>query len=109
MANYSKGDVILVRYPFTDVSTAKVRPAIAVSATHPSTDVFIVPLTSKTASLMAGEFVIIDWKNAGLNVISAVKRGLFTIHQDLIIKTVGRVSLADSQALDRSLRAWLAL
>jgi len=109
MANYSKGDVILVRYPFTDLATAKVRPAIAVSAPHPSDDVFIVPLTSKTTSLRAGEFVMIDWKNAGLNVTSAVKRGLFTIHHDLIIKTVGRVTVNDSQTLDRSLREWLAL
>jgi mRNA interferase MazF len=58
---------------------------------------------------MAGEFVMIDWKNAGLNVISAVKRGMFKIHHDLIIKSVGRVSLTDSRALDRSLRSWLAL
>lgn len=107
MANYSKGDVILVRYPFTDLTTAKVRPAIAVSAPHPSSDVFIVPLTS--TSLRAGEFVLIDWKNAGLNVVSAVKRGLFTIHHDLIIKTVGRVTVNDSETLNRSLREWLAL
>ena len=52
---------------------------------------------------------MIDWKNAGLNVVSAVKRGVFTIHHDLIIKTVGRVTVKDSQALDRSLREWLAL
>ncbi|HEY5884843.1 MAG TPA: type II toxin-antitoxin system PemK/MazF family toxin [Pyrinomonadaceae bacterium] len=109
MANYSKGDLILVRYPFTDHSTAKVRPAIAVSAPHPSDEVFIVPLTSRTTSLRAGEFVMIDWKKAGLNVISAVKRGLFTIHHDLIIKTVGRVTVKDSEVLDRSLREWLAL
>jgi len=50
-----------------------------------------------------------DWKEAGLNVISAVKRGVFTIHQDLIIKTVGRISAQDASELERSLRAWLGL
>ncbi len=109
MANYSKGDVILVRYPFTNLSDKKVRPAIAVSAAHPSNDVFIVPLTSRTKSLTAGEFVMLDWKDAGLNVVSAVKRGLFTIHQDLIIKSVGNASTEDAGSLDRSLREWLGL
>jgi mRNA interferase MazF len=92
MPNYSRGDVVLVRYPFSDGSDFKIRPAINISAPHPSQDVFLVPLTSKTSGLLAGEFVMKDWKRAGLNVTSAVKRGLFTIHQNLILKAVGRVS-----------------
>ena len=28
MPNYSKNDIILVRYPFSDLSTAKIRPAV---------------------------------------------------------------------------------
>jgi mRNA interferase MazF len=109
MPSCSKGDVVLVRYPFSDLSGAKVRPAIAVSAPHQSQDVFVVPLTSKTNGLLAGEFVMNDWKGAGLNVMSAAKRGLFTIHQNLIIKTVGSISAQDSSELERSLRAWLGL
>ena len=109
MPSYSKGDVVLVRYPFSDLSDFKVRPAVAISAPHPSQDVFLVPLTSRTASLLAGEFVMKDWEGAGLNVASAVKRGLFTIHQNIILRTVGRVSSEDSSQLDRSLRAWLGL
>ena len=50
-----------------------------------------------------------DWKGAGLNVMSAVKRGLFTIHQDLIIKTIGSISTQDAAELTRSLREWLGL
>ena len=109
MLSYSKGDVVLVHYPFSDRSDAKVRPAIAVSAPHQSQDVFVVPLTSRTDRLLVGEFVMTDWKGAGLNVMSAVKRGLFTIHQNLIIKTVGSISAQDGSELDRSLRAWLGL
>jgi hypothetical protein len=32
MPNYSKRDIILVRYPFSDLSSSKVRPAVIVSA-----------------------------------------------------------------------------
>lgn len=109
MANYSKGSVVLVRFPFTDLTGAKVRPAIVVSAPHTSADVFIVPLTSKTNRLLPGEFVMQEWQAAGLNVSTAVKRGIFTIRQDLIIRKVGAISALDTQALEDSLRAWLEL
>jgi mRNA interferase MazF len=109
MPSYSKGDVVLIRYPFSDRSDAKVRPAITVSTPHQSQDIFVVPLTSRTDRLLGGEFVMTDWKGAGLNVMSTVKRGLFTIHQNLIIKTVGSISSQDASDLERSLRAWLGL
>jgi mRNA interferase MazF len=109
MPNFSKNDIVLVRYPFSDLSDSKVRPAVVVSAPHVSQDIFIVPLTSKTASLLAGEFVLADWKAAGLNVPTAAKRGLYTVQQTLIAKTVGRLTPRDSSELQRSLRGWLDL
>lgn len=109
MPNYSKADVILVRYPFSDLSNAKIRPAIVVSAPHVSQDIFIVPLTSRTTSLLPGEFVLADWQKAGLNVASAVKRGVFTIHQSLAIKQIGTLSQTDLEALNSVLQQWLGL
>lgn len=109
MASSSKNDVILVRYPFSDLSSAKVRPAVVVSAPHVSQDIFIVPLTSRTASLLAGEFLLADWTAAGLNVPTAVKRGLYTVYQGLILKTVGRLTQRDVEQVERSLRDWLGL
>lgn len=91
MPNYLKGSVILVRFPFSDLSSAKIRPAIVVSPTHPSQDLLIVPLTSRLDRLQPGEFAMRGWQAAGLNVASTVKRGIFTIHQNLIIKNVGRI------------------
>ena len=73
MSNYSRGEIVLVRYPFSDLSGSKIRPAVIVNAPHISKDVFILPLTSKTQSLLAGEFVLKDWSQAGLNVETAVK------------------------------------
>ena len=109
MPNYSRGSVILVRFPFSDLTSSKVRPAIVVSAAHPSQDLLIVPLTSRTDRLQPGEFAMRDWQGAGLNVPSAVKRGVFTIQQSLIIRTVGSISAADVRELEKSLRAWLGL
>ena len=109
MSNYSRGEVILVRYPFSDLSSSKIRPAVIVSATHISKDVFILPLTSKITSLLAGEFLLKDWSQAGLNVETAVKRGIYTVHQNLIVKRVGKLKGTDLKDLDDALRLWLGL
>ena len=109
MASFSKNDVILVRYPFSDLSASKVRPAVVVNAPHVSQDLFIVPLTSRTASLLSGEFLLTEWRAAGLNAPTAVKRGLYTVHNTLIVKTVGRLTHLDAEQLEGSLREWLGL
>jgi mRNA interferase MazF len=109
MPSCSKNEVILVRYPFSNLSGSKVRPAIVANAPHISQDVLIVPVTSKTSPLLAGEFALAFWKAAGLNVPSATKRGIYTIHQSLIMKSIGKLSDADASSLEISLRDWLGL
>ena len=109
MPSYSKSDVVLVLYPFSDRSGSKVRPVIVVSTAHASQDFFVMPLTSKTSRLLTGEFVLDDWQTSGLNVASAVKRGLFTIHESLIVKSVGALSRSDAGRVDDSLRGWLGI
>jgi mRNA interferase MazF len=109
MPSYSKHDVILVRYPFSDLSSSKVRPAVVVSTSHPSQDILITPLTSKTSSLLVGEFVLSEWAAAKLNVATAVKRGVYTVHEGLVIKAIGQLAQIDINRLEQSLRGWLGL
>ena len=107
MSNYSKDDVILVRYPFSDLSASKVRPAVIVSLPSLSNDHFIVPLTSQLSNLLPGEFPLKFWKKAGLNVPTAVKRGIYTVDQRLILKTLGKLDPSDVQQLQHSIKQWL--
>jgi mRNA interferase MazF len=109
MPSYSKPEIVLVRYPFSDLTSAKVRPAVVVNAAHVSQDLFVVALTSKTSSLLAGEFVLAEWKKAGLNVETAVKRGIYTIKEMLVKKRVGKHDDTDAEQLEKSLREWLEL
>jgi mRNA interferase MazF len=109
MPSYSRHTIVLVRYPFSDLSSSKVRPAVVVSAPHPSRDLLITPLTSKTGSLLPGEFVLTQGAAAGLNVTTAVKRGLYTVHESLVIKPLGQLDQADIEQLDESLQSWLGL
>jgi mRNA interferase MazF len=109
MPSYSKSEVVLIRYPFSDLSGLKVRPAVVANAAHVSRDVLIVPLSSRTSSLLDGEFTLSEWKAAGLNVSSAVRRGIYTVHESLIAKRVGKLAQSDAKVVESSLRSWLGL
>ena len=109
MPIYSRHNLILVRYPFSDLSHSKVRPAVVVNGPHVSQDIIIVPITSRLTGLLPGEFVLTEWRVAGLNVPSAIKRGLYTVESSLVIKIIGQLAPADIPSLEASLRTWLAI
>jgi mRNA interferase MazF len=62
MPGFLKNDVILVRYPFSELTAAKVRPAVVIGAPHASADSFIVPLTNRVEGLQVGKFALADWR-----------------------------------------------
>jgi mRNA interferase MazF len=108
--NFSKGDIVLLPYPFTDLKTSKVRPAVITAPEDGRySDVFVVPITSRITALNAGEYALKDWISAGLNVPSAVKRGCVLVDTKLILKKVGTCSKPDIIALNKALKLWLAL
>lgn len=109
MPSFSRNEIVLVRFPYSDLSSSKIRPAIVVSGQHASRDIFLVPLTSKTNNLRQGEFLLGDWRGAGLNVPSAVKRGIFGLQDSLILKSVGSLQNQDVASLNDSLRLWIEL
>jgi mRNA interferase MazF len=109
MPSYSKNDIVLVRYPFSDLSGSKVRPAVVINTQHISQDLIIVPLTSKIASLLEGEFLLSEWAAAGLNVETAVKRGVYTVHESLLVKVIGKLAAPDADRLVQSLQVWLGI
>lgn len=107
--SYDRGDVVLANLPFSDLSGMKRRPAVVVSAPHPSVDLFLLPLTSQTENVQHGEFALMDWKEAGLLMPSTVKRGLFTLDKACILRRLGQLSPRDRVRLDDALHVWLGL
>ena len=99
----------MILFWFAILSQIKVRPAIVVSAIHVSQDILIVPLTSKISSLFPGEFILTEWNKEGLNVPTAVKRGIYTVEKQLAIKTIGKLQKVDAEKLEKSLKNWLGL
>ncbi len=100
---YQFGDVVLVRFPFTDQSTTKQRPSVIVSSAayhRVRRDVILMPITSQMRGSGAyGETMVHDWQAAKLLKPSAVKPVVATLEQALVIKMLGKLSQRDQQTL----------
>lgn len=99
---YQFGDIILVPFPFTDQSTTKQRPGVVVSSSayhRARRDMILMAVTSQVRNGVFGEVIVQDWQAAKLLKPSAIKPVIATLEQALVIRTLGRLSQRDSQAL----------
>jgi mRNA interferase MazF len=96
MTGFEFGDVVLVRFPFTDHSTIKQRPAAVISsgAYHQARpDLLIIANSSRFGAPTAfAEATIRHWKEAGLLKPSAIKPVVATIERGLVRRTLGRIA-----------------
>ena len=106
MTDYNPGDVVLIPFPFTDLSTVKQRPAIILSSTafnHRHQDAILAAITSHVPEvLMSDEYLLNDaeQREAGLPKPSMVKVGkIVTLDQRLIRKQLGRMPETGQQQL----------
>jgi len=96
---FQRGDVVLVPFPFSDLSTSKVRPAVIVSgaayhATEP--DLILAAITSKVAAATGPlDYILSDWRAAGLRHPSVLKPALFTLDPARVLHQVGTLLPAD--------------
>jgi mRNA interferase MazF len=100
----SRNDVVLLPIPFTDLTSRKVRPAIILG--HNGADLFLAPISSQLANT---DVLLKEWRAAGLNVPCGIKAQLATVEERLVVKVVGKLTVADSQLLNERLRLWLQL
>jgi mRNA interferase MazF len=102
--NCSGNDVVLLPIPFTDLTSRKVRPAIIIGRN--GADLFLVPVSSVLSNT---DFPLKEWRAAGLNVPCGVKAQLATVEERLVVKIVGKLTVADFQLLNDRLRSWMQL
>ena len=106
---YNRGAVVLLPFPFSDQSSAKIRPAVIASPRYPSEDLLVVALTSVGDALRPGEFAIQYWREAGLIHPSFAKRAVASVSDDLVRKQLGQLREIDLVRLDAAVRFWFGL
>jgi mRNA interferase MazF len=89
---YKRGDIVLVPFPFTDLSSSKRRPALVISPdvfNDQTQDLVVAAITSQLTNEHAVTIEPSDCVDGILPKTSVVKLAkVFTIHSTLVIKRI---------------------
>jgi mRNA interferase MazF len=110
--NFKKWEIVLVPFPFTDLTSVKRRPAIIVSpdSYNAGNDVVITYVTSQlTVASRPGDYQIQKWKEAGLPKPSMVRMKFATVTKNIIVKTIGKLEIEDRERLEKIILAFFKL
>jgi mRNA interferase MazF len=109
MMPFEQGTVVLVRFPFTNLDSAKKRPALVVSPaayTRRYGDLAVLALTSQP---QPEPFLALDhWELAGLLGPTWIKPSLFCIHDSVIDRSIGSLAGDDSVRVSQAVALLIA-
>lgn len=93
MERFIKGDVIVIPFPFTDLSVAKKRPAVILSDIK-GDDFIMLQITSKNVKDdYAISLISTDFASGSLKTDSNVRPNkIFTLNKQLILYKIGHLS-----------------
>jgi len=90
---FDRGDLVLIPYPFTDLSTSKRRPVLALTPPDSYGDFIGLPVTSRPRPSQGIAIVQGDMVQGKLPAPSWIRTDrIVTLSAGLVIKVVGRVS-----------------
>jgi mRNA interferase MazF len=108
-----KGKIVLVPFPFTDLTAAKLRPALIIY--EGKEDVVVAFISSKVQSGLTEADVLISkkdtgFKRSGLKVDSLIKLDkIATVLKDLVVGELGEIDEESVREVNRKLRKMLEL
>jgi len=114
----NRGDVILIPFPFTDLTSMKVRPTIVISSdllNRSSQDIIVSFISSVIPSqIESTDFLITssesDFQITGLKKDSVFKMAkIVTLSKNLVQRKIGKVSDRTKRELDNRLKEALGL
>jgi len=116
MSTYSRGRVVVVEVPFSDLSGTKRRPALIVSseAFHRGLpDVIVCPISSRPHYFDRpgpGDLPLQQWKKAGLRYPSTARVSkVVSVSKQMIARGLGRVAPQDLRRVQDTVREALGL
>lgn len=106
----NKGDIVLVPFPFDDLSTTKVRPALCLTkSVAPHNHIVLAFISSKVPDELSGSDYLIDketdwFEKTGLKVRSVVKlHRLITVTSTYVKNRLGAFPLDKWKAIEKRL------
>ncbi|NJD30894.1 MAG: type II toxin-antitoxin system PemK/MazF family toxin [Gammaproteobacteria bacterium] len=111
-SKYRSWDVVLVPFPYTDRTHAKVRPAVVVSASTLSDSAgmyYVAMITSAAHPAWQGDVPVSDLRAAGLPAASVVRPAkIATIDERALIRAIGKLPKSDREQVASSIHRFLA-
>src|SRR5262245_7250142 len=111
----ARGDIVLTRFPFTDLMGASVRPALIVSAGQFGQDVVLAGISSVLRGGTIATDLAVDTSHtesaaSGLKVASVFRlHKLAAVESSVLIRRLGQIGPQLQTEVDRRLRLVLGL
>ena len=103
-----RGDLLLVPFPFTDLSATKRRPVLALTASDRYGDFVALPVTSQPQTEHGLALTAADLVSGSLPAASWIRTNrVVTLNSALVVKSVGRISDAIVTAAVTQLCAYI--
>ena len=103
----AKGDIILITFPFTDLSGSKLRPAVILADTNE--DVTVTFITTQLKWQEPTDVLIKPTLNNGLKLPSLIRTSKIALDKALIKGRIGKLSIEELKELNQNLKLILKL
>ncbi len=103
----SKGDIVLIPFPFTDLSATKLRPAVVLWVDLKGVDVTVCFISSQNVTHLAPEEFTIEpsdpeFTNTGLKIASKVRVSrIATVERRFITRRIGKLGTNQVKQLNQ--------
>lgn len=104
MENLSAGQVVLIKFPFSDLTSQKVRPCLIIGLAE-FADVIVCQITSKPySSKIAVSLNATDFKKGEIAIDSFIRPDkIATLDKNLIVKILGTLKTKKCQQIEKEL------
>jgi mRNA interferase MazF len=111
----TKGDIVLVKFPFSDLSQTKPRPAVILWINSAGDDITLCAITSQNIDQLSIEDIPLlptdpEFPSTGLRVPSKIRTTqIATLTKQLVIRKFGGLGIEQMHALNEKLIEMLQL
>jgi len=107
---YKAFDVVAVPFPFTDRDAIKRRPALVITNeqfNQQHKQLVLAMITTANGNVWPSDVPLTNWQEAGLKVACHCRLKLFTLEQNLVLKTIGHLSSQDVKSVQAVLTEYV--
>ncbi len=107
----SKGDIVLIPFPFTDLSGYKVRPALILWSEEKSEDCLVSFISSVNKKRLSNFDIRIQPSSSnGLKTVSVVKLNkIATLQKKILVGEIGKIKKEDLGVINSKLKKMLKI